>query len=42
MKKGKMKAPTLLRVHGQADGNETFLGTISYDARHRSGVLQWI
>ena len=41
MKKSKIKSPTLLRIHAQADGNEIFLGTISYDARHRSSAFQW-
>lgn len=40
MRKGKAKTPTLLRVYGQADGNDVFLGTVSYDARHRSSAFQ--
>lgn len=37
----KTKTPTLLRVHGQADGKDIFLGTLSYEARFRSSAFQW-
>ena len=41
MKKGKEKLPTILRVHAQADGNDSFLGTLSYDAKARTSAFQW-
>ncbi len=33
--------PTLLNVHGQADGDLVFLGQLSYNAREQSSVFQW-
>lgn len=35
------KTPTLLNVHGEADGRSTFLGQVSYDARRQSSAFQW-
>lgn len=35
------KTPTLLRVYAQADGQDVFLGTLSYDARGLSSAFQW-
>ena len=37
----KQATPTLLNVHGDADGASISLGKLSYDARQRSSAFQW-
>lgn len=41
MKKSKRKAPTIIRIHGQADGNDSLLGVLSYDPKNRTSAFQW-
>lgn len=35
------KAPTLLNVHGDADGQSIFLGQVGYDPKRGMGSFQW-
>ena len=37
----KNKTPTLLNVHGEADGTAVFLGQVVYDAKKTTGYFQW-
>lgn len=41
MKKKKRNTPTILRVYGQADGKEGFLGVLSYDTKSSTSAFQW-